>query len=308
MNNILPINFYIMKWNELSMSQKADLMKIYIKNGYSSLQSIIDDYNKFDDGGPIGGYPEDTLVERKNKALMWDPTGGFDILSQTIFKGNPTGEEQAYYNTYLGLEENIPKMNPKAKTEWDDKIEAEKISRGELPSDFYGTTPRMDLNIQAIADTLNTGKILRNYDAYKQANPSLPHISKIQRIYNKGKEILDNPNTWHDVDGNVTAIKSKYDSTTDEKEPLGMLSHFGMKWDDANKTIYVHDTYDFPKKYRALGFMPDRPKEMKIRGAINFDPKVGSRLLRDDLKEFNNYPEPIRGSRNFADGGNINLY
>jgi hypothetical protein len=38
-------------------------------------------------------------------------------------------------------------MNPNANTEWDKKIEQEKIAKGELASDFYGTTPRMDYNI-----------------------------------------------------------------------------------------------------------------------------------------------------------------
>lgn len=35
-------------------------------------------------------------------------------------------------------------MNPNAKTEWDDAVEAEKLANGELPSEFYGTTPTMD--------------------------------------------------------------------------------------------------------------------------------------------------------------------
>ena len=38
-------------------------------------------------------------------------------------------------------------MNSNAYTEWDKQIEAQKTQNGELTSDFYGTTPRMDYNI-----------------------------------------------------------------------------------------------------------------------------------------------------------------
>lgn len=40
--------------------------------------------------------------------------------------------------------------------------------------------------------------------------------------------------------------------------------------------------------------IPVRPREMKIRGRINFDPNRGSALLRDSLSGFNSkYPKPI---------------
>lgn len=63
-----------------------------------------------------------------------------------------------------------------------------------MPSDFYGTTARMDANIQAIADTLNTGKILRDYAAFKKAHPDLPPKSTIKAMYESGKKVMDNPN------------------------------------------------------------------------------------------------------------------
>ena len=73
--------------------------------------------------------------------------------------------------------------------------------------------------------------------------------------------------------------------------PLGMLANFGMMWNPEEGAIYVHDTYDFPKFSR--NFVGDRPKEMKIRGRINFDPKKGSKLLRNDLESFYDYPQPM---------------
>lgn len=67
-----------------------------------------------------------------------------------------------------------------------------------------------------------------------------------------------------------------------------MLANFGMMWDPDEKALYVHDTYDFPIVPRVVGGIPERPREMKIRGRISYDPQKGSYLLRDDMKNFNN--------------------
>lgn len=41
-----------MKWNELSMSQKQALMKIYVNNGITRLDDIVNHYNRYAEGGP----------------------------------------------------------------------------------------------------------------------------------------------------------------------------------------------------------------------------------------------------------------
>lgn len=45
------------RWSQLSMKQRADLIKLYIDNGITSLKAIRDDYNSFDDGGDIQELP-----------------------------------------------------------------------------------------------------------------------------------------------------------------------------------------------------------------------------------------------------------
>ena len=251
---------------------------------------------KFGGGGPVdeGGYDPKTRGRREWAYGMFDPSGGFGFsgLYGRSQNGGAQGEEDQYYRAYLGLSNSIPKMNPKAKTSWDDQIESEKVANGEQPSDFYGTTPRMDLNIQSIADTLNTGEMVRNYDKYKQMNPDLPSKRRLEEMYETGKRILDNPGTWQQVDGDRLGVKQKLDRTTNEMNPLGMLANFGMMWKPEEGALYMHDTYDFPAIPRAL--VGNRPKEMKIRGRISFDPKKGSKLLRDNMKGFNDYPEAIR--------------
>jgi hypothetical protein len=73
-----------------------------------------------------------------------------------------------------------------------------------------------------------------------------------------------------------------------------MLEDFGAKWVPEEGALYMHDTYDFSNAARWATGIPIRPKEMKIRGRIGFDPKKGSFLLRDDLKNFNSgYAKPV---------------
>ena len=246
-----------------------------------------------------GGYPAtlDSRAKRMANFKRWDPAGGFGGWQLFYLTGNKgfDSEEDDFYRAYLGLPNDLPKMNPNAKTNWDDKIEAEKIKNGEIPSDFYGTTPRMDLNIQAIADTLNLGKIYRNYPEYKKRFPELPRKHQIKHMYHTGKDLLEHPNEWRQMnqDDGSLGIGRKLVTNNSEENPLGMLNNFGAKWIPEENKIYVHDTYDFPEWVRSIGNLVNRPKEMKIRGAISFDPKKGSKLLKDDLKEFNpeSYPE-----------------
>ena len=284
------------RWSALSMSERADLMNMYITNGISDLKEIKKHYNSFATGGTTeGGWSEESLVQRSRRHRRYDPTGGLGPITQGLYilaGGNKArGEENEYWKAYLGLDNTVPKMNLKAKTSWDDKIEAEKIANGELSSDFYGTTPRMDLNIQAIADTLNTGKIYRDYDTYKKNNPELPKKWVIEEMYETGKRVLENPNTWQQVDGDDTGIKRGLELSTNESNPLGMLANFGMMWNPEENAIYMHDTYDFPIWSRLL--VGNRPKEMKIRSKINFNPNKGSKLLRDNMQGFYDYPESI---------------
>lgn len=39
------------RWSQLSMKQRADLIKLYTDSGITSLSKIREDYNSFGDGG-----------------------------------------------------------------------------------------------------------------------------------------------------------------------------------------------------------------------------------------------------------------
>lgn len=250
---------------------------------------------KYDASNP-GGYTDQQLNSNYQIWKTFDPTGGLDFWNYVASKnkGNRArGEENEYWKEYMGLHSAVPPMNPNAHTEWDKKVEEQKIQNGELTSDFYGTTPRMDYNIQALADTLMLGKMLRNYDQYQNQYSQeyrLPHIETINQMYEQAKTILNNPNQWTQVTGEIPIGGYRYDSKTSETNPLGMLSKFGMKWVPEEKALYMHDTYNFPDRVHKRTDIPVRPREMKIRSRINFDPLKGSWFFRDPVNYNTNIP------------------
>ena len=243
------------------------------------------------EGGEVtdeGGWTE-SYWSRKNREAAHnalDPTMRFS--PETLLVNNAaTGEEDQYWRAYLGLTNNVPAMNKNAHTEWDAQIEAEKKKNGEPLSDFYGTTPNMDLSLQAVADTLSLGKISREYDKYSKTYNDLPSKKTIDALYNQAKIVMDNPGEWQQMYSDKYIIKNTTAEDDGETNPLGMLAHYGMKWVPEQNALYVHDTYDFPWYARWAGKIKERPKEMKIRSKIGFNPKKGSKLLHS-AENYNN--------------------
>lgn len=276
------------RWSALSLQQRADLIKLYTDNGITNIKEIRKHYNSFATGGPTeeGGYSEDSKNRREWAYGMYDPSGtlGFSAIAGRNYDGGARGEEDQYWRAYLGLSNDVPKMNPSSKTEWDDQIEAQKAAQGILPSEFYGTTNAMDLMIQAMADTTTTGQIVRNYEAFKKLNPYLASKRNIEAVYSSGKDMMDNPGKWTQVGETKENSQLDIDNrmVDNEQFPLGMLAAFGAKWIPEENAIYVHDTYDFPTFKRKVAKIPERPREMKIRGRIKYNPKNRARIFNSE--------------------------
>lgn len=247
--------------------------------------------NKQDASNP-GGYTDEQLNKNYQIWKTYDPTGGLNFINYLMSQGFGNlarGEENEYWKEYLGLDSAVPLMNSNAHTEWDKQIEAQKKQNGKLASDFYGTTPRMDYNIQALADTLMLGNMVRNYEEYDKKY-NLPHIETVTEAYEQAKNILNNPNKWTQVDGEIEVNNWPFNPNISESNPLGMLANFGMKWVPEENALYMHDTYDFPSRVHKKTEIPVRPREMKIRSKINFDPTKGSWLLRSPVNYNTNIP------------------
>lgn len=104
------------RWSQLSMQQRADLIKLYIVNGITSLDVMRKDYN----GVPyrdfntseydyFGAHPSNAPVEEGEHWTSRNPKTG-QLLKR---EDHPTynlmveGEREAGYNVYKGLDGNL---------------------------------------------------------------------------------------------------------------------------------------------------------------------------------------------------------
>ena len=76
-----------MKWSDLSMQNRSELMKLYLKNGITSLDTMIEHYNHFSDGGPISVNTWKTMMKTKYPNIEMDnDKAGYDY--DEYFKNN----------------------------------------------------------------------------------------------------------------------------------------------------------------------------------------------------------------------------
>jgi hypothetical protein len=205
-----------------------------------------------------------SLKDRKDTYERIDPSLGFNlpgIISQATgvnhSEENPrpknlggTSEEENYWKAYLDLPNNVPRKGTR-----------------------YTTYPSMDEAIQAMVDTTGLGKVTRNYDQYKQKNPSLRDESSIKDSYENAKRILNNPNSWEGM--------YEKNSVYINPSKVGALQNFSGMWNPKEKALSVSDTYNFNPIMRTFAGIPNRDSDMKIESTIKYDPSKGSKWFRN---------------------------
>lgn len=161
-----------MKWDTLSMSQKQALMKIYVNNGITNLDEMVNHYNSFDDGGTkwkalnnidFKVIPDSTFTR--------DKTGAGSI--EYFQKEHPEGitYPNGYYKPHPSPGNDVILYNPKENDEQDIRLDALHI----MPKD-------------ATYDALNTiyREAAKNSDVVWNAKHRYD-----EDIKNHGKENLD---------------------------------------------------------------------------------------------------------------------
>ena len=196
-------------------------------------------------------------------------------------KDKATPVEEAYFKHYLNIErdkELVP--DTKSRIDWD------KENAGN--SEYVGIPQPVAQRVQAIADTLNTGRIYREYDKYKAMNPDLPSRDKIGEIYKFGKTLLESDKGEQANEGMSVKYIERPDHYQEHSSGLDILGEggFGLKWDKANGVLKVYDTYDLPSWATGKYKIPLRDRPLRIREDIKFDPEKGSYLLRDNMKNY----------------------
>lgn len=255
-----------------------------------------------------GKYSDKQFKKNKSVHLRFNPTGRAYFLDYALGQvlsqldgqppNNAKGEEDQYWRAYLGIDNQVPKYSDKQNATW----EKETGTDYHVDRDYYTTTPRMDQDIQALADTMNLRRIVENYDEldkqYKFSGTKEHYI----QLLDQAKQVMNSPNQWVQIDGDLTQSRRNSDAEkVQEYNPLGMLNSFGLMWNPKTQKLYMHDNYDFPASATLFSEVPRRPYPMKLRSAINYDPNKGAIILRS-AENYNTQPASIA----YKQGGKIN--
>lgn len=262
---------------------------------FEKVNAYLNKVRKFSKGGIVKKDEPIKQTQAERAYNFTNPADGFimapyystlpiySLLGTTIpprSKNNmATPVEEAYWKHYLNLgRDKILVPDTKSRINWD--------KENGVNSEYVGVPQPVARRVQALADTLNMGKIVRNYQTYKEKYPELPEEDTMNDMYKFGKELLDSGKalqanedmTIKDINRNVNVQR--------RATGLEILGKFGMKWDKNTNTIKLYDTYDFPSRYTGKYSIPEREKTLRIREDIKFDPKQGSFLLRDNMKNY----------------------
>lgn len=302
--NLLSNKRYGKAWT-LSEDQ---FMPYIINAGYATDPNYISKYNKvlaevkkYEDGGRIRRFGDGKPIKQTQAERAYNyinPADGLDFFSALGYalfpsKSNQkeyipprsknymaTPVEEAYWQHYLNLGRDktlVP--DTKSRINWDKENGAN--------SEYVGVPQPVARRVQALADTLNMGKIVRNYQTYKEKYPELPEEDIMNDMYKFGKKLLDSGEAQQAKEHmSIKEVKRNPNYIQDRASGLEVLGRFGMKWDKNTNTIKLYDTYDFPWWATGNDRIPERKKPLRIREDIKFDPKQGSFLLRDNMKNY----------------------
>jgi hypothetical protein len=100
------------RWSALSMKERADLIKLYVSNGITSLDNIKKDYNSFGDGGDTKTDEESIYIKELEPAVVKPaPYKGILNTYYPIISAYPTGHSELdLYDSYGLRVDHISKL------------------------------------------------------------------------------------------------------------------------------------------------------------------------------------------------------
>lgn len=190
-----------------------------------------------------------------------------------------TPVEEAYFKHYLNLGRDTTLI-----PDTDVRLEWDKDNGGN--SEYVGIPQPVARRVQSITDTLNTGKIYREYDKYIDKYPELPSKRMMKKIHETGKRILTSGKEEPVHESMSVKYITRPGHFQENATGLEIFGRFNVKWDKENKTLQVYDTYDFPSEITGKYTIPERKRPLRIRDKIKFDPEKGSFLLRNNMENY----------------------
>lgn len=225
-----------MKWDNLTMSQKQALMKIYVNNGVTNLDEIRNHYNRFDDGGP------------KTRIVPLDINEDFTNLNRFIIDGilndttssgyvksmiatDPNGNPVRIYNVE---DEYLPKGYTKGHKKYEDKVKEARKKFDYIGGDeesrytaYLSKTPELTNMVDSLSKVYNI-----NPDIMYERLGQEGFLDKEIDDYNY-EALADEQKTYFDnvLNRHVNAFNDLGLDTAGELLNKGLLD---MKWKDEN--------------------------------------------------------------------------
>lgn len=102
-------------WGNLSMKEKADIMKVAVQNGITNLQDIRDRYNDFAEGGDLTDDEYFSIMEKVAKENWKDWGDESEDAALVRILNDNSYDYRGYYNKY-------PESEANAETHWSDEF------------------------------------------------------------------------------------------------------------------------------------------------------------------------------------------
>lgn len=171
------------RWSQLSMSEKSDLMSLYIRNGISSLEEIKKHYNSFADGGHLyqDGGPDDdkySFLRRKPEVAVADNTRvALPPNSIEVAQAKAEYEAQQRQAAMIRAAQNQPQLRADTRTNSDRKRETQHREK----------QAKLDATRAAQRDFMSLGRT--NTESQQAATMALPYVTEAASNYLRNENI-----------------------------------------------------------------------------------------------------------------------
>jgi hypothetical protein len=181
------------KWDKLSMQQKADLMKIYVKGGVTNIGDIRKHYNSFGDGGTVKNVFNGVNPFTNNSVF-----NSKDEEKAPLLIEEDLPFEYKYYP--LSLEYNRPWYN-----ETIDNYGVQKLIAKDKNGKYYGLNPKYEKYLNRDGLKLVTKEELKqkrkdiDYIGGTEEEVAVKILNKLPKLQN----LVDSLSNVYEVDNNI---------------------------------------------------------------------------------------------------------
>lgn len=253
----------ISKWDSLSIKDKADLMKLYIKNGINNLEEIRSHYNKFATGGyteegkkeAVVRTPEDEKVSKLTRSYykevnplagypgFWDAVAhGLNVFGRRYTDIDSTAYDvtdmvaDATWRKRLGLsydEKYLPSNE-------DGSVRLPKDRELEIPVDTNLLKRRINANLKLSEKYKNQGDSTKRKIVNWAIEEDKRGLDSLRHTYKTGEPVVINEQVY-----NTRSLFNNGEISMPGSSPLNPLQNYTIQYNKDKDVMEYRDVYDF---------------------------------------------------------------